>query len=48
MDPWEKSKTVDPEVRAYITSLVNAIGGRSTYDESYGMLTGAANADFIH
>ncbi|EME41706.1 hypothetical protein DOTSEDRAFT_55457 [Dothistroma septosporum NZE10] len=37
MDPWEKSTTVDPEVRAYVTSLVNAVGGRSTYDDSYSV-----------
>ncbi|KAK4620050.1 Topoisomerase 1-associated factor 1 [Fulvia fulva] len=37
MDPWEKSSTVDPEVRAYVTSLVNAVGGRSTYDDSYSV-----------
>lgn len=35
MDPFEKSTTVDPEVRAYISSLVNAVGGSSTYDNSY-------------
>ncbi|KAK5143130.1 Topoisomerase 1-associated factor 1 [Rachicladosporium monterosium] len=32
---WEKSQTVDPEVRAYIYSLVNAVGGSSTYDDTY-------------
>jgi replication fork protection complex subunit Tof1/Swi1 len=37
MDPWEKSTTVDPEVRAYVTSLVNAVGGRSTYDDTYSV-----------
>lgn len=37
MDPFEKSTTVDPEVRAYVTSLVNAVGGRSTYDDSYSV-----------
>lgn len=35
MDPFEKSTTVDPEVRAYISSLVNAVGGSSTYDNTY-------------
>ena len=42
MDPWEKSHTVDPEVRAYVYSLVNAIGGRSTYDDSYAVGDDAA------
>ncbi|KAF2209435.1 hypothetical protein CERZMDRAFT_47073, partial [Cercospora zeae-maydis SCOH1-5] len=37
MDPFEKSTTVDVEVRAYVTSLVNAVGGRSTYDDSYSV-----------
>lgn len=32
---WEKSQTIDPEVRAYVYSLVNAVGGSSTYDDSY-------------
>ncbi|TKA53509.1 hypothetical protein B0A55_13569, partial [Friedmanniomyces simplex] len=32
---WEKSQTVDPEVRAYVYSLVNAVGGSSTYDDTY-------------
>ncbi|KAK0824848.1 Topoisomerase 1-associated factor 1 [Friedmanniomyces endolithicus] len=32
---WEKSRTVDPEVRAYVYSLVNAVGGSSTYDDTY-------------
>ena len=32
---WHKSETVDPEVRAYVISLVNAVGGSSTYDDSY-------------
>lgn len=36
MDVWTQSETVDPEVRAYVYSLVNAVGGRSTLDESYG------------
>lgn len=34
---WERSQTVDPEVRAYVSSLVNAIGGRSTYDDTYAV-----------
>ncbi|USW55208.1 hypothetical protein Slin15195_G085270 [Septoria linicola] len=37
MDAFEKSTTVDVEVRAYVTSLVNAVGGRSTYDDSYSV-----------
>lgn len=37
MDPFEKSTTVDVEVRAYVTSLVNAVGGRSNYDDSYSV-----------
>ena len=37
MDPWEKSSTVDPEIRAYITSLVNAVGGVSAYDDTYSV-----------
>jgi replication fork protection complex subunit Tof1/Swi1 len=37
MELWEKSETVDPDVRAYIGSLVTALGGRSTYDDSYGI-----------
>lgn len=37
MDPWEKSETIDPEVRAYISSLVNAIGGSSTIDDTYSV-----------
>jgi replication fork protection complex subunit Tof1/Swi1 len=36
MELWEKSETVDPDVRAYVGSLVTALGGRSTYDDSYG------------
>jgi len=36
-DPWEKSQTVDPEVRAYVQSLVGAIGGTSTYDDTYSI-----------
>ncbi|CZT16294.1 related to Topoisomerase 1-associated factor 1 [Ramularia collo-cygni] len=35
MEVFEKSSTVDPEVRAYISSLVNAVGGSSTDDSSY-------------
>lgn len=35
MDPWEKSETVDPEVRAYVYSLVNAVGGRSNDGRTY-------------
>jgi replication fork protection complex subunit Tof1/Swi1 len=42
MDPFEKSTTVDPEVRAYISSLVNAVGGSSTYDNSYSIGDDAA------
>ncbi|KAI7543065.1 timeless-domain-containing protein [Hortaea werneckii] len=34
-DPWEQSQTVDVEVRAYVTSLVNAVGGTSTVGEYY-------------
>lgn len=37
MDVFEKSETVDPEVRAYIYSLVNAIGGQSTLDDRYAL-----------
>jgi replication fork protection complex subunit Tof1/Swi1 len=37
MELWEKSETVDPDVRAYVESLVTALGGRSTYDDSYGI-----------
>jgi replication fork protection complex subunit Tof1/Swi1 len=36
-DPWEKSGTVDPEVRAYVSSLVNAVGGSSAYDDTYAV-----------
>ncbi|KAK4553549.1 Topoisomerase 1-associated factor 1 [Recurvomyces mirabilis] len=32
---WEKSQTVDPEVRAYVYSLVTAVGGSSSYDDTY-------------
>ncbi|KAK5169922.1 Topoisomerase 1-associated factor 1 [Saxophila tyrrhenica] len=35
MEVYEKSKTVDPEVRAYINSLVSAVGGQSTLDDRY-------------
>ena len=37
MELWEKSETVDEDVRAYVGSLVTALGGRSTYDDSYGI-----------
>lgn len=37
MEVFEKSETIDPEIRAYVYSLVTALGGRSTYDDSYGM-----------
>lgn len=37
MEVWEKSQTVDPEVRAYIYSLVNAVGGTSTIGEAYSV-----------
>ena len=37
MELWEKSETVDPDVRAYVESLVTALGGRWTYDDSYGI-----------
>ena len=37
MELWEKSETVDPDVRAYVGSLVTALGGRSNYDDSYGI-----------
>ncbi|KAK4981180.1 Topoisomerase 1-associated factor 1 [Elasticomyces elasticus] len=33
MELYEKSQTVDPEVRAYIYSLVSAVGGSSTIDD---------------
>lgn len=32
---WQRSQTVDPEVRAYIHSLVNAVGGTSSLDDTY-------------
>lgn len=35
MEVYDKSQTVDPEVRAYISSLVSAVGGQSTLDERY-------------
>ncbi|WPG99437.1 topoisomerase 1-associated factor 1 [Acrodontium crateriforme] len=44
MEVWEKSQTVDPEVRAYVLSLVNAVGGSSTYDDSYAIGDDAAGA----
>ena len=34
---WEKSQTVDPEVRAYVVSLCNAVGGSSSYDDTYAV-----------
>lgn len=34
---WEKSQTVDPEVRAYVYSLCSAVGGSSTYDDTYAV-----------
>ena len=37
MEVWEKSETVDPEVRAYVYSLVNAVGGQSTLDDRYAL-----------
>jgi len=37
MEVWEKSETVDPEVRAYVHSLVNAVGGQSNLDERYAV-----------
>lgn len=35
-EPWAKAETVDPEVRAYVYSLVNAVGG-SSYDDTYAV-----------
>ncbi|KAK3105489.1 Topoisomerase 1-associated factor 1, partial [Teratosphaeriaceae sp. CCFEE 6253] len=35
MEVWAKSETVDPEVRAYIQSLVGAVGGSSSLDDTY-------------
>ncbi|EMC92572.1 hypothetical protein BAUCODRAFT_125560 [Baudoinia panamericana UAMH 10762] len=37
MELWEKSETVDPEVRAYVYSLVNVVGGSSAYDDTYSI-----------
>ncbi|KAK3690641.1 Topoisomerase 1-associated factor 1 [Vermiconidia calcicola] len=37
MEVFEKSQTVDPEVRAYVYSLVNAVGGQSTLDDRYSI-----------
>ena len=37
MEVWEKSQTVDSEVRAYINSLVSAVGGQSTLDDRYAV-----------
>ena len=37
MEVWEKSQTVDPEVRAYVYSLVSAVGGQSTLDDHYAV-----------
>ena len=37
MEVWTKSETVDPEVRAYVYSLVNAVGGQSTLDDRYAI-----------
>jgi replication fork protection complex subunit Tof1/Swi1 len=34
-NPWQKAETVDPEVRAHIYSLVNAVGGSSSIDDTY-------------
>lgn len=38
-NPFTKSKTIDPEVRAYVYSLVNALGGTGT-DESGSYVPG--------
>lgn len=38
MDVFEKSQTVDPEVRAHIYSLISAIGGSSTVHEGQYVL----------
>ena len=35
MEVWDKSETIPSDVRAHIESLVTALGGRSTYDDSY-------------
>ena len=37
MEVWEKSETVDPEVRAYVYSLVSAVGGQSNLDDRYAI-----------
>lgn len=37
MDPWEKSETVNPEVRAYVYSLVSAVGGQDTLEDRYAI-----------
>ena len=37
MEVWEKSQTVDPEVRAYVYSLVSAVGGQSNLDDRYAV-----------
>ncbi|KAK3699972.1 Topoisomerase 1-associated factor 1 [Vermiconidia calcicola] len=37
MEVFNKSQTVDPEVRAYVYSLVNAVGGQSTLDDRYSI-----------
>ena len=34
---WDRSHTVDPEVRAYVLSLCNAVGGSSSYDDTYAV-----------
>ncbi|KAK5137547.1 hypothetical protein LTR08_008527 [Meristemomyces frigidus] len=34
---WAKSQTVDGEVRAYVYSLCNAVGGSSSYDDTYAV-----------
>jgi replication fork protection complex subunit Tof1/Swi1 len=38
MEVFEKSQTVDPEVRAHIYSLISAIGGSSTVNEGQYLL----------
>lgn len=37
MEVWEKSQTVDPEVRAYVYSLVSAVGGQSSLEGRYAV-----------
>lgn len=37
MDPFEKSQTVNPEVRAYVYSLVSAVGGQDTLEDRYAI-----------